>query len=261
MGYGLVIVAASDDDDHGSSSGAAYIYETCAINVSVDPQVIQTGETATLTWQTVLADSVTIDQGIGNVDPADSITVSPPETTPYTITASGPFGVAVRTATVYVGTGPPTVSITTTPEVISIGESSTLAWDSTYTDTVTIEPGIGSVDPTGSIIVTPIETTAYTVTATGPEGTATADITVTVAVPAPTVTISAEPASITLEDSATLTWSTTHADMVSIDNGVGNVDLNGSMVVSPVETTTYTITATGPGGTASAGATVTITGR
>ena len=39
-------------------------------------------------------------------------------------------------------------------------------------------------------------------------------------------------------------------DTVTIDQGIGEVGLNDSTTVSPTETTTYTITAEGPGGTA-----------
>jgi hypothetical protein len=56
----------------------------------------------------------------------------------------------------------------------------------------------------------------------------------------------------------TLTWSTTNAATVSIDNGVGVQSTSGSASVSPTQTTTYTLTATGPGGTATAKTTVTV---
>ena len=69
-------------------------------------------------------------------------------------------------------------------------------------------------------------------------------------IPPPEVTFSANPSTISLDDSSTLTWTTTNAKNVSIDQGIGNVAPSGTHVVSPTETTTYTITATGPGGTA-----------
>ena len=74
---------------------------------------------------------------------------------------------------------PPTVSISADPEGIILGESATLSWTSTNADTVTINQGIGEVDPTGSLMVTPEETTTYTITATGPGGTTTDSATVT----------------------------------------------------------------------------------
>ena len=58
----------------------------------------------------------------------------------------------------------------------------------------------------------------------------------------------------------TLSWSSTNATDVSIDPSVGRVDLQGSTPVTPTESTTYTIIANGPGGTATANARVTVTG-
>lgn len=78
------------------------------------------------------------------------------------------------------------------------------------------------------------------------------------AIPAPEVTFSADPQSITLGKSSTLTWTTTNAESVSIDQGIGSVDQHGTLNVSPQESTTYTITAMGPGGTATASVTVTV---
>ncbi|MBW2608362.1 MAG: hypothetical protein JRD05_12090 [Deltaproteobacteria bacterium] len=68
--------------------------------------------------------------------------------------------------------------------------------------------------------------------------------------PPPEVTLSADPATIYVGQSSTLSWTSTHADTCTIEPGIGSVDLSGSITVSPAETTTYTITATGTGGTA-----------
>ncbi len=67
-----------------------------------------------------------------------------------------------------------------------------------------------------------------------------------------------DPESMLLTESSTLTSTSNHADSATIDNGIGDVPVNGSITVSPAETTTYTITVAGPGGTAMAGVTVTI---
>lgn len=72
-----------------------------------------------------------------------------------------------------------------------------------------------------------------------------------IVVPKPTCTISANPATINIGNNSTLTWSTTNATSVSIDQGIGNVSTSGSKSVSPSNTTTYTETASGPGGTVS----------
>jgi sugar lactone lactonase YvrE len=55
---------------------------------------------------------------------------------------------------------------------------------------------------------------------------------------------------------ATLTWSVRDATSVTIDQGIGTVLANGSRAVTPSTTTTYTITATGPGGTVTRSVTV-----
>lgn len=51
------------------------------------------------------------------------------------------------------------------------------------------------------------------------------------------------PTSIIRGQTATLSWQTSFADSASIDNGVGNVSVDGSTTVSPQNGTTYTLTA------------------
>jgi len=53
----------------------------------------------------------------------------------------------------------------------------------------------------------------------------------------------ASPESIMLDSSSTLSWSTTNATTVTIDQGIGGVSATGTKEVSPSETTTYTLTA------------------
>ncbi len=68
---------------------------------------------------------------------------------------------------------------------------------------------------------------------------------------------SAEPSSIERGQSSTLSWTVTNANQITIDNGVGTVQATGSRSVYPNDTTTYKLTASGPGGTLSKTATVT----
>ena len=76
--------------------------------------------------------------------------------------------------------------------------------------------------------------------------------------PRPTATLSAEPSTIQRGQAVTLRWSATNADAVSIEPGVGNVPASGSREVYPSESTTYTLRASGPGGTANASARVNV---
>lgn len=217
---------------------------------SAEPQEIKLGDSSTLKWSTTNADSVSIDQGIGSVDQNGSLSVSPQQTTAYTLTATGAGGITTESVTVTVHL-PPTVAMGADPETITIGESSTLTWTSTNADSCVIEPYIGGVEGNGSISVSPNETTTYTITATGPGGTATDRMVVTVLPSTPSVSLSANPATIQSGDSSTLSWTSFNVDKAYIDNGIGNVPRNGSIIVSPEHTTTYTITATGALGSAS----------
>ncbi len=75
---------------------------------------------------------------------------------------------------------------------------------------------------------------------------------------APTVSLTASPDAITAGQSTTLTWQTSNAQNVTI-SGLGTVAVSGSQQVSPGNSTTYNLTATGPGGTRDASARVTVT--
>jgi peptidoglycan-associated lipoprotein len=74
----------------------------------------------------------------------------------------------------------------------------------------------------------------------------------------PTVSISVDRASINKGESAKLTWTTTDATSVSISPEVGAVTPQGSTTVTPADSTTYAITATGPGGSSDANARITV---
>jgi len=75
---------------------------------------------------------------------------------------------------------------------------------------------------------------------------------------APTATLTASPDTIDKGQSTTLTWQTTNATTVTIDNGIGAAQPNGSQQATPSDSTTYTLTAKGEGGTQTATARVTV---
>jgi hypothetical protein len=77
------------------------------------------------------------------------------------------------------------------------------------------------------------------------------------AAPSPIASMSASPGAIRMGEGTTLTWSTQNAASVSI-TGIGAVTASGSKAVSPTATTSYALTATGPGGTAQSSVTITV---
>jgi peptidoglycan-associated lipoprotein len=79
----------------------------------------------------------------------------------------------------------PTVSIQASPTSINKGDSTTLSWTSTDATQLTISPDVGSVTAQGSTKVTPSDSATYTITASGPGGSADSSVRVTVAAPPP----------------------------------------------------------------------------
>src|SRR5512140_641098 len=75
---------------------------------------------------------------------------------------------------------------------------------------------------------------------------------------APTVSLSANPAVIDPGKCTTLFWSSENASGASIDQGIGDVGKSGSRQVCPTETTPYTISVMGEGGSRTASTTVTV---
>ena len=75
-------------------------------SISVDPNTIQAGGSASLTWQTSNATDVSID-GIGAVQPNGSQSVSPTDSTTYHLVAKGSGGTQEATARLTVSQAPP----------------------------------------------------------------------------------------------------------------------------------------------------------
>jgi peptidoglycan-associated lipoprotein len=74
---------------------------------------------------------------------------------------------------------------------------------------------------------------------------------------APTATLAANPSVIQQGQSTVLTWQTNNASEITVA-GLGTLPPSGSRTVVPSSSTTYTLVANGPGGTADASARVTV---
>jgi len=232
---------------------------------NASPASISAGESSTLSWTVSGATSVSIDQAIGNVALTGSRAVSPAATTVYTLTAFSSSGsVTATTEVIVTGAAPPPTpsgfpvinSFTTSPSIITIGDSTSLTWNVSNAASVSINHGVGSVSLSGNTIVSPPTTTTYTLTASNANGslTATALVQVTGAPSPPPAGppvvnyFNASPPIISPGGSSFIRWNVSYASSVTIDNGVGPVDTHGTMTVSPAYTTVYTLTATNPYG-------------
>jgi hypothetical protein len=217
-----------------------------------NPTSVNLGQSSALTWTTTNATSVSIDNGVGSQAVNGTVNVSPTTTTIYTLTATGGGGTTTKTATVTVVQPAPTATFSAAPTTITLGSSSTLTWTTTNASSISIDNNVGAVVANGQKSVSPTATTTYTLTATGAGGTVNRQATVSVNTAGPGITFTASPDAIPVGGSSTLTWSTTNATSVSIDNGVGAKPTSGTQLVSPSRTTIYRLTAAGPSGTASA---------
>lgn len=225
-------------------------------NFTANPESYQLGSgtaSSTLSWL-AFGDvtSVTIDQGIGLVGLEGNLVVNPTETTTYSLTAIGPAGTSIRTVTIIV-TAPPPPSVTFSADpltYISPGNT-TLTWAVTGINisSISINNGVGNVATEGSTVVSPNVSTVYTITAENPGGTTTASVTITVFDPV-VASISASPNPVIAGQSTTLSWVVTgDASQASINQGIGNVLFKSNTIVAPSTTTTYTLSASGNGGT------------
>lgn len=124
-----------------------------------------------------------------------------------------------------------------------------------------VENGGGSITSAGVYTAPPTAGTYHVkaVSAADPTASAQATVLVTAAGPsAPTIaSFTASPSSIPPGGSATLSWTVSGADSISISPGIGAVT-GSSITVTPGATTTYTLTATNTAGSVTRTATVTV---
>ncbi|MHC1753841.1 MAG: hypothetical protein AB9861_00120 [Methanosarcina sp.] len=256
------------------------------------PEVIEPGELSTLSWEVSGATNVTIEPGLGAVNSGGSLSVSPSETTTYKLVASGDGEEKIATCTVTIEEEDLLISsFDASPDSIRSGESAVLNWHVAGVSNVTIEPDVGTVEPTGTLNVSPSDTTSYKLTASKDDKEDVAYCTVTVEenplspkenmtsaeenvlppaenLPAQEeespsenmpsedlpsiVSFNADPDVIAKGESSNLTWSVSEATEISIDPGIGTASLTGSQRIFPEETTTFTLTATNEAGSISA---------
>lgn len=143
-------------------------------------------------------------------------------------------------------------SFTATPATLTVGQSATLAWQTTNATRVVINNGVGEVSATGTISVAPLANTTYTLTVFGAKNTS-ATCTVPVTVIEKRVPIcesfTAAPNQIPFAGgTTTLSWSVKNATEVSISPTVGAVAQTGTTPVFVNTNTTFVLTATSSDG-------------
>jgi hypothetical protein len=156
---------------------------------------------------------------------------------------------------------PTIANFTVTPAAQAFGGGQVvLSWSAPGAIMLVIDNGVGDVSGLSSKAVNVTANTTFTLTASNSYGSATATTVVTVAAqPAPVIgTFTATPATLPAGGgSVTLTWATTNATTLAIDNGVGVVT-GTSKSVNVAADTTFTLTATNPSGAVTRSSSVTL---
>ncbi|YCM43034.1 CotH kinase family protein [Verrucomicrobiaceae bacterium 227] len=156
---------------------------------SADHPLIPTGDPVTLSWEIAgTPDTLTIDQGIGNILPLTtngigSLTLDPGPTvnTTYTLTASDADGTNTRALTVNVTPNPIIEFLTASKTIIPPDTSVTFNWNVLNATSISLNGS--DVTGTTQITLTPPGTTTYTLSATNAQGSSTRDILITVIIP------------------------------------------------------------------------------
>jgi len=263
--YGFRLVVKDPQGQQGVDTVTVTTSSTEAVQIvrfQASPDRIRAGQQSTIDWQVLNADSVTISPEIGSVAANGTRNVSPRTTTQYRLTARNRNGEVSATTTVVVEEDPPAAftACSISPMNIMSGESATITYAASNADTVSIS-GIGNVGTSGTQVVTPTQTTTYTLTATNSRGPVTCNVTVQVTQgTAPRVlNFTANPSTITSGNASTLSWGVENAQTVTITS-LGTVQATGSQAVRPTTTTIYTLTATNATGSVTATTTVTVSG-
>ncbi|MEM6429023.1 MAG: hypothetical protein AAF708_07265 [Deinococcota bacterium] len=216
--------------------------EAPRLTFAASPEVINEGESSTLTWDVRGSEPMTLTlepvlpDDVALTSPLD---VSPIETTTYTLTATNSAGSQSREVTVTVNQRPQVMSFELSSESIVQGRSLTVSWETSSDDpvTATLTPSDTPDEPvTSPLTLSPTETTTYTLTLTNSAGSTSREFTVAVTPPAaPTITslTSTPTAGNGLE--VTLNWQLSSASACSIELGDSSPALSFEDCVTTTE--------------------------
>lgn len=205
-----------------------------------------------------------LDQAVSNQSAIQSLSVSesPTASVSYQAQAVGNGSCSATTPLIGVTvTDPPCPVVNTftaSPSNALPGQAVTLTWN--VSNAVDVRIDGTPVASSGSMIVSASATTTYTLTAAGAANwcpqTAQATVTIT---PCPRIeSFVANPSTITLGQSSTLTWNVSNASGATITLNGNPVGASGTLTVTPAVTTTYTLSVTGPGSCSPQQSTITV---
>jgi hypothetical protein len=187
-----------------------------------------------------------IDPDVGPVSNGKPVSISPSARTIYTLTVTGPGGVAKQSVEVAVVEPPRILNFGSTKSILTLGHTASL--DYAFTGgTGSVDQSVGVVMSGGTSEVTPGATADYTLTVRNLAGDSVQQtVTVTVVEPPEIARLYAmSPITIGSADQIAYTFS---GGTGVIDHGIGYVTSDGATSVAPTVDTTYTLTVTNMAG-------------
>jgi hypothetical protein len=237
-------------------------------SLAADPEIVDYLGSSTLTWVSTDTTGCTASGDWSGDKPTSGseIVQRLAETTTYTLECDGPGGNVDSSKTVTVRPPPlptPTVSLSADPLSVDYDGSTILTWSSIDVDQcVASGAWSGTKATSGTKNKKSLTTTStFALTCTGPGGSASQSVTVVVgAAPLPTVSLTADPKTVAVNGYSTLNWSSMSASSCQAGNAwSGTKPTSGSEDVGPLaQTSTFTLTCSGPGGSTNRPATVTV---
>ena len=236
---GFNIVGCANKSDSTSNRLPDPSTELKISGFSANPDHILFGQSATLNFSFSNGNGW-IDNSIGNVLSGSSVNVKPIVTTTYTLTVTNDKAEKISSQVTITVEAPKITSFTATPQAINPGDSVTLSF--VFEGSGSIDQGIGPVVSGTDISISPTKTTTYTLTVDNSGVLETRSVIVSVS-PLPAIDItgfSANPIVIFQGDTTSLQFNFTGGSG-TLDNGIGDVVSGSSVVVSPTESTIYTL--------------------
>jgi hypothetical protein len=277
----LFRLVASDGTNDAEASVTLEVSRDNVIITSFDTSAttISFGGSARLTWTTDYATTGRIvddsDRLVITLDTEDlgagSLEVRPDSSVRYRLLVQNQTSEAEKEVGLEVLDANPRITLFAALRTsLTSGDSTQLRWEVANTESIQISQNgavlLESDEDSGSLEVTPAETTTYTLTATNQQGSTTQDLVLEVFEAIVVDTFEATPAAVIPGAQTTLTWAISGdtSNFGIRDSQGNNVDVgnqtsvSGSAVVSPTQTTTYILTASNPAESVNATETVTL---
>jgi len=247
----------------GSNPFSTPTQHPAVCKVKLSKSTVEYGGSVVIDWKTSNAQSVKLsgygdvpknNGGFGNhTRTAKNLT----KDTTYTLTVKGDDGKTITCKeTVKVEKKPEPkdgkcVAFTANKSTLPYGGGNVkLSWNTKNANKVTIDNNVGTVSANGTHSLNVTKTTTFTLTVKADGQDDTCKVTVKVGDKPADKTPScdyfqADPDKVDEGDTFKLTWGTTNAKSVSINNGVGTVAKDGSLTLTADSDSTYTLTVTG----------------